>query len=121
MKYEILNRWTGAVQFTAEIEANEDTPLGVRNRRNPGHILAKVDAELMACGRRIPVTVRLHRGSGGNFATLDMGGRCVDPHSDELIRLLEKYLREIDEDAIVDARIDDLKLARELEREVARG
>jgi len=30
MKYEIKNRWTGAVQFTAEIECSEDAQVGVK-------------------------------------------------------------------------------------------
>ena len=30
MKYEIKNRWTGSVQFTAEIECEEDAPLSVK-------------------------------------------------------------------------------------------
>ena len=30
MKFEIKNRWTGSVQFTADIEATEDTPLSVK-------------------------------------------------------------------------------------------
>jgi hypothetical protein len=30
MKYEIKNRWTRAVKFTAEIDADENTPLGVK-------------------------------------------------------------------------------------------
>ena len=30
MKYEIKNRWTGSVQFTAEIECAEDAPMSVK-------------------------------------------------------------------------------------------
>ena len=30
MQFEIKNRWTGAVQFTAEIEADENTPLSIK-------------------------------------------------------------------------------------------
>ena len=30
MKQEIKNRWTGKVQFTAEIDATEETPLSIR-------------------------------------------------------------------------------------------
>ena len=30
MKFEIKNRWTGNVQFTAEIEADDNTPWGVK-------------------------------------------------------------------------------------------
>lgn len=30
MQFEIKNRWTGAVQFVAEIDATEDTLLSVR-------------------------------------------------------------------------------------------
>ena len=30
MKFDILNRWTGRVQFTAEIDADEDVPLSIK-------------------------------------------------------------------------------------------
>ena len=30
MKFEIKNRWTGSVIFTAEIEANDETPLSIK-------------------------------------------------------------------------------------------
>ncbi|HZV33174.1 MAG TPA: hypothetical protein VFB72_01255 [Verrucomicrobiae bacterium] len=30
IKFEIKSRWTGEVKFTAEIEANDETPLGVK-------------------------------------------------------------------------------------------
>ena len=30
MKYDILNRWTGAVQFTAEIECGDDAPMSIK-------------------------------------------------------------------------------------------
>ena len=30
MKFEIKNRYTGEVKFTAEIDANEDTPIGIK-------------------------------------------------------------------------------------------
>ena len=30
MKYEILNRWTGDVQFTAEIQVADDAPRALR-------------------------------------------------------------------------------------------
>lgn len=90
--------------------------------RIPGNIVAEVDSDLIVCGRTLPITARLHRSpSGDHFSTMQVGDRCVDPQSDELVRILEQYLREIDEDAIIDARIDDLKLARALEREVTRG
>jgi len=32
MKFEIKNRWSGEVQFTAEIDADEDTPHGIKVR-----------------------------------------------------------------------------------------
>jgi hypothetical protein len=32
MKFEVLNRWTGEVQFTAEIDADDSTPRSIRLR-----------------------------------------------------------------------------------------